>query len=205
MVISIKPPKKAGSPKSGIKSIRFSHDKQQVTHATFSYNISHFYPFNVVVSGATITRIKDVSQVRGSAAYGFQVLEWSLAWREMVIVARFTLARPSPTCCNETELCASGGDSSPRMFALVSVQANIASSDKVGSMVDVVVSSLGDATSLSRGTLTRTLLFGPDQTTPYATVQGPIAVGGFTAGGGGAGGASIRQNHPLVGQIVRRC
>ena len=70
-------------------------------------------------------------------------------------------------------------------------------------MVDVVVSSLGDATSLSGGTLTRTLLFGPDQTTPYATVQGPIAVGGFTAGGGGAGGASIRQNHPFVGQIVR--
>ncbi|RZO67051.1 MAG: flagellar biosynthesis protein FlgA, partial [Limisphaerales bacterium] len=57
--------------------------------------------------------------------------------------------------------------------------------------------------SLSGGTLMRTLLFGPDQTIAFATVQGTISVGGFNAGSGGAGGASIRKNHPLVGQIIK--
>jgi flagellar P-ring protein precursor FlgI len=62
---------------------------------------------------------------------------------------------------------------------------------------------MGDAKSLSGGTLMRTLLYGPDQTVAFATVQGPISVGGFNAGSDGAGGASIRKNHPLVGQIIK--
>jgi flagellar P-ring protein precursor FlgI len=35
----------------------------------------------------------------------------------------------------------------------------------------------------------------------YAVAQGPIAVGGFIGGSGGAGGATVQKNHPTVGMI----
>ena len=159
--------------------------------------------FKVVVSGASSTRIKDVSHVRGSAAYGVSGIGMVVGLAGNGDRSQIYTRQAFSNMLQRNGIVVPPEVIQSKNVALVSVQANIASSDKVGSMVDVVVSSLGDATSLSGGTLTRTLLFGPDQTTPYATVQGPIAVGGFTAGGGGAGGASIRQNHPFVGQIVR--
>jgi flagellar P-ring protein precursor FlgI len=36
----------------------------------------------------------------------------------------------------------------------------------------------------------------------YALAQGPVSVGGFTAGVGGGGGATVQKNHPTVGQII---
>jgi flagellar P-ring protein precursor FlgI len=44
-----------------------------------------------------------------------------------------------------------------------------------------------------------TPLFGTDGEV-YAIAQGPISVGGFSAGGGG--GTSIQKNHPTVGRIA---
>ena len=88
-------------------------------------------------------------------------------------------------------------------IAIVEVQAKVPAYAKVGSLLDITVSSLGDAKSIHGGTLMRTVLFGPDVQTVYAVAQGPISVGGFSAGGGGPGGASIRRNHPVVGQRLR--
>jgi flagellar P-ring protein precursor FlgI len=36
----------------------------------------------------------------------------------------------------------------------------------------------------------------------YALAQGALTIGGFSAGTGGPGGASVQKNHPTVGQIV---
>jgi len=61
----------------------------------------------------------------------------------------------------------------------------------------VTVSSVGDAKSLQGGTLLMTPLRGADGQV-YAVAQGPIILGGFSAGGQAAG---VTKNHPNVGRI----
>ncbi len=70
---------------------------------------------------------------------------------------------------------------------------------RTGAELDVTVSSLGDATSLEGGMLVMTPLFGADGEV-YGIAQGPVSVGGFSAGGGG--GSSVQKNHPTVGRIA---
>ncbi|HET6466487.1 MAG TPA: flagellar basal body P-ring protein FlgI [Nitrospiria bacterium] len=82
--------------------------------------------------------------------------------------------------------------------AAVVVTANLPPFVKVGGTIDVVVSSLGDATSLQGGTLLLTNLKGPDQKV-YAVAQGPISIGGFVGGGNGD---SVQKNHPTVGRAA---
>ena len=82
--------------------------------------------------------------------------------------------------------------------ASVIVTAKLPPFMKPGSRIDVVVSSLGDATSLSGGTLLLTPLKGADQQV-YAVAQGPISVGGFV---GGRGADVVQKNHPTVGSIT---
>jgi flagellar P-ring protein FlgI len=66
-----------------------------------------------------------------------------------------------------------------------------------GSTIDVVVSSLGDATSLRGGTLIVTPLTAADGDI-YAVAQGPVAVSGFSAQGGNA---NLTQGVPTVARI----
>jgi flagellar P-ring protein precursor FlgI len=84
-------------------------------------------------------------------------------------------------------------------IAAVMVTASLPPFARTGSNMDVLISSVGDATSLEGGTLLMTPLFGTDGEV-YAIAQGPISVGGFSAGGGG--GTSIQKNHPTVGRIA---
>lgn len=84
--------------------------------------------------------------------------------------------------------------------AAVMITADIGPFLKSGSRIDVTVSSLGDAKSLQGAVLLQAPLMGADGRV-YAVAQGPVAVGGFLEGGGGAGGASVQKNHPTVGII----
>ena len=84
--------------------------------------------------------------------------------------------------------------------AAVMLTADIGPYAKMGSRIDVTVSSIGDADTLQGGGLLQTPLLGADDEV-YAVAQGPIAVGGFLGGEGGAGGATVQQNHPTVGII----
>jgi flagellar P-ring protein precursor FlgI len=68
---------------------------------------------------------------------------------------------------------------------------------KNGSKIDVAVSSVGSAKSLQGGTLLMTALRGADGEI-YAVAQGPISLGGYSAGGAGGGAA---KNHTTVGRI----
>ncbi len=84
-------------------------------------------------------------------------------------------------------------------IAAVVVTANLPPFSRVGSKIDVLVSSIGDAKSLQGGTLLLTPLKGVDDQV-YALAQGPVTVGGFAAGGNAGGG--ITKNHPTAGRIA---
>ena len=81
--------------------------------------------------------------------------------------------------------------------AAVMVTASLPPFAKIGAKVDVMVSSIGDAKSLQGGTLLMTALKGTDGQV-YAVAQGPIVLGGFSAGGQSG---SVTKNHPSVGRI----
>ncbi len=91
-------------------------------------------------------------------------------------------------------------DVTVKNVAAVMVTAKIPPFARIGNKIDVVVSSIGDAKSLQGGTLLLTPLRGVDRKV-YALTQGPISVGGFSAGGAGGGG--VTKNHPTVGRISR--
>lgn len=82
--------------------------------------------------------------------------------------------------------------------AAVMVTANLAPFARVGSKMDVLVSSIGDAKSLQGGTLLLTPLRGVDKQV-YALAQGPLLVGGFASAGAAGGG--VQKNHPTVARI----
>ena len=82
-------------------------------------------------------------------------------------------------------------------IAAVIVTAALPPFAKIGTKIDVSVSSLGSAKSLLGGTLLITPLRGVDGEV-YAVAQGAVTLGGFSAGGAG-GGAS--KNHTTAGGI----
>lgn len=91
-------------------------------------------------------------------------------------------------------------DIKAKNVAAVMITADIGAFLKSGSRIDVTIASLGDAKSLQGGVLLQTPLLGADGRA-YAVAQGPVVIGGFIGGAGGAGGATVQKNHPTVGVI----
>lgn len=85
-----------------------------------------------------------------------------------------------------------------RNAAAVMVTANLPAFGQPGTRLDVNVASVGDAKSLSGGTLLMTPMKGPDGRV-YALAQGPLSLGGAFAAGGS--GAAVQKNHPTSGMI----
>ena len=85
-----------------------------------------------------------------------------------------------------------------RNVAAVVVTATIPAFAKQGSKIDVAVSSLGNARSLSGGVLVQTVLKGPDLHA-YAVAQGSLLVGGFEAHG--ASGSSVKSGSTTTARI----
>lgn len=75
-----------------------------------------------------------------------------------------------------------GAQARTRNVAAVMVLAELPPFALPGARIDVTLASLGDATSLSGGSLLMTALMGADETI-YAVAQGPVVVSGFTAQG----------------------
>jgi len=82
--------------------------------------------------------------------------------------------------------------------AAVMVTADLPAFANVGTRLDVTVSSIGDASSLTAGTLLVTPLKGADGKV-YAVAQGPINTDAFSVGGKAA---SVSKNFPTVARIV---
>ncbi|HEY8995193.1 MAG TPA: flagellar basal body P-ring protein FlgI [Lacunisphaera sp.] len=91
-------------------------------------------------------------------------------------------------------------DIKAKNVAAVMITADIGAFLKPGSRIDVTVAAMGDAKSLQGGVLLQTPMIGADGRV-YAVAQGPVAIGGFLGGAGGAGGATVQKNHPTVGSI----
>jgi flagellar P-ring protein precursor FlgI len=87
---------------------------------------------------------------------------------------------------------------SAKNIAVVMVTADIPAFVKPGQRLDVQVASLGDAKSLQGGVLLQTPLLGADNKV-YAVAQGPVSVGGFTAGNGGT---TVTKNFPTTATII---
>ncbi|MGE4506011.1 MAG: flagellar basal body P-ring protein FlgI [Desulfovibrionaceae bacterium] len=85
----------------------------------------------------------------------------------------------------------------PKNVAAVMVTAKMPVSARVGSQLDITVSSIGDATSLTGGILLVTPLNGVDGRV-YAIGQGALTVGGFTVTGDAA---QAQKNIATVGRI----
>jgi flagellar P-ring protein precursor FlgI len=83
-------------------------------------------------------------------------------------------------------------------IAAVMVTANLPAFAASGTRIDISVSALGDAKSLQGGTLLVTSMFGADGQI-YAVGQGPVAIGGFSAGGDAA---SVTRGVPTAGRIA---
>jgi flagellar P-ring protein precursor FlgI len=81
--------------------------------------------------------------------------------------------------------------------ASVMVTAELPPFARPGSRLDILVSAIGDASSLSGGTLLMTPLKGADGKT-YAVAQGPLALGSIAFGGKAA---KVQKNFPTAGRI----
>ncbi|MDX1922764.1 MAG: flagellar basal body P-ring protein FlgI [Alphaproteobacteria bacterium] len=91
------------------------------------------------------------------------------------------------------------GDSlKTKNVAAVMVTATLPPFSAQGTRIDVTVSTLGDAKSLSGGTLLVTPLMGADGEV-YAVGQGSLVIGGFTAAGNAA---SVTKGVPTTGRIA---
>ena len=81
--------------------------------------------------------------------------------------------------------------------AAVMVTATLPPFPKPGLRIDALVSTIGDAKSLQGGTLLIAPLRAADGNV-YALAQGPVSIGGFIGGGGGA---KVQKNHPTAGRV----
>ena len=145
-------------------------------------------------------RVKDLAQVEGGrenqlVGYGLVV---GLAG-EGDSNAAATL-RSVANVLQRYGITVSAQDIKAKNTAAVMITSEIAAYLKPGSRIDVNVASMGDDKTLQGGVLLQTPLLGADGRV-YAVAQGPVAIGGFLGGSGGAGGATVQKNHPTVGVI----
>ena len=85
-----------------------------------------------------------------------------------------------------------------RNIAAVMVTANLPPFTRPGSRIDITVSTLGDATNITGGTLLVTPLLGADGEV-YAVAQGPIATGAIAARGAAG---SVTRGVPTAGRMA---
>lgn len=91
----------------------------------------------------------------------------------------------------------SKSDVNVKNVASVMITAQLPPFAKIGQTIDVVLSSLGDATSLQGGTLLPTELKGLDNKV-YAIAQGPLSIGGFEVANQSA---NTQKKHLTVARI----
>ena len=170
------------------------------TEKLFKYIIISFMVGLVVVSYAYGARIKDITSiggVRDNQLYGYGLVI-GLDGTGDSVKNGFTdqtlanlLTRQGLAMKNKALFLKADN------VAAVMVTAKLPPFAKTGTRIDVMVSSIGDADSLLGGTLPMTPLVGADGKV-YASAQGPLVIGGFSAAGSSA---RATKNHTTVGRI----
>jgi flagellar P-ring protein precursor FlgI len=149
----------------------------------------------VDVSAARLKDIASFSGVRTNELVGYGLVV-GLAGTGDGTSSTFTL-RSMSNMLEKMGVESDPGDLKPKNVAAVMVTAKLPVSVKPGSMIDVTVSSLGDAKSLLGGILLLSPLKGLDGRV-YAVAQGSLTIGGFSIAGEAA---SAQKNIPTVGRI----
>ncbi len=152
------------------------------------------------VASGRAARIKDIAHIEGFRSnqltgYGLVVGLNGTGDRQNTEFTVQTLAN----LLQEYNIRVSPVDVRVKNVAAVMVTVDIPAFVQPGTKLDASVSSIGDAGSLSGGTLLLTPLKGPDGKV-YAVAQGPVSLGGgYTAL---AVGAKVTKNHQTAGRIT---
>ena len=159
----------------------------------------------LIVSGsADAARIKDVAMIEGvreNQLIGYGLVVGLDRTGDQVIGGQFTIqAMMSMLNKMGINLVINPIQLLTRNIASVMVTAKLPPFAKPGMPLDVVVSSMANAKSLQGGTLLLTPLKAPNQQV-YAVAQGPVSIGGFLGGTGGAGGSTVTKNHQAAGMV----
>ena len=153
---------------------------------------------------ANAVRIKDVGSIEGvrdNQLIGYGLVVGLDRTGDQVIGGQFTIqAMMSMLNKMGINLVINPIQLLTRNIASVIVTAKLPPFAKPGLTVDVLVSSMANAKSLQGGTLLLTPLKAANQQV-YAVAQGPVSIGGFLGGTGGAGGSTITKNHQAAGMI----
>jgi len=143
--------------------------------------------------GERIKDITDIQGVRGNTLQGIGLVVGLANTGDSTLPSRQMLTN----ILRRSGLVLSSDDLKTGNIAIVTVTAELGPFSREGSMLDVDVSSIGDADNLQGGTLLITELHGADGQV-YAVAQGTLFIGGWSAAGNNA---SITKNHPTVGRI----
>ncbi len=147
------------------------------------------------VGSALIRDIATVEGVRENPVFGYGIVVGlkGTGDRQQTVFTTQTLAN----VLQRMGVQIPGGTIRVNNVAAVFVTATLPPFSTPGTHLDVTVSSAGDAKSLEGGMLLLTPLYAADGEV-YAAAQGPLTLGGYTAGGS----ANSKQvNHPTVGRI----
>ena len=151
----------------------------------------------LVSSFCTAERIKDIVDIKGirsNPLSGFGlVVGLTPGQGDSALSARKMLSN----LLKHEELNFSPDDFTSDSVAVVAVTAELGPFDCEGAMLDVTVSTIGDAKSLQGGRLLATELRGLDDEV-YAVAAGSISLGGWSVAGKAA---NISKNHQTVGRI----
>jgi flagellar P-ring protein precursor FlgI len=174
------------------------HPRQRLVESIFAIILCLIA---VTVLANAQTRIKDVATVEGARdnqLIGYGIVagldgqgdsDKLFTQQTMANIARRFGIQIQPT------------DITNHNVAIVMVTATIPAFTRQGTKLNCTVASLADAKSLQGGILLQTPLVAGDGQV-YAVAQGSVFLGGFDAGTGGAGGASVTKNHTTSGVVT---
>jgi len=147
-------------------------------------------------------RIKDLASIQGvrdNQLLGYGLVVGLDGSGDQTTQTPFTVQSITSMLTNMGITLPAGAGSSMQLknVAAVTVTATLPPFARPGQVIDITVSSIGNAKSLQGGTLVMTPLKGADGQV-YAMAQGNMLVGGM---GAEAGGAKVQVNHLSVGRI----
>jgi flagellar P-ring protein precursor FlgI len=154
--------------------------------------------FTIAPASATSVLVKDIAHVQGVT--GNQLVGYGIVTGLNGTGDSTAVIFTSHTIQNVLQsfgLTTGSNEVRTRDVAAVIVTATLPPFAHSGDNVDVTVSAMGDSSSLQGGTLVLTELKAANNLV-YATAQGPLSIGGFTAG---FDATSTTKNHPTAGRI----
>ena len=150
-------------------------------------------------SGGPVTRIKDIAQLqsaRDNQLVGYGLVIGLQGTGDSLRNSPFT-EQSIRAMLENLGIATEGGQARAKNVAAVIGTANLPAFVQSGARIDVGVSSLGDATSLTGGTLIMTPMKAADGDI-YAVAQGSVIVSGFSAQGAAE---TLTQGVPTAGRV----